>query len=167
MTPSCKKSTAQHTYARVICKIPDLLPLNFFNGFLTVFFHQEFSSTYLKIDKRRLTVFWQQNEATAVVLVLSCLRNVGMVEQELPNCQNLSNITNNKISFSDNCLPCRAAQLGELPTTAGYPWKLSMSAYLQNFATKNAVFTNLRICSIDRKSVLSIENLFYRCREIL
>ena len=38
----------------------------------------------------------------------------------------------------------RAAQLGELSTTAGYPWKLSMSAYLQNFATKNAVFTNLR-----------------------
>ena len=38
----------------------------------------------------------------------------------------------------------RAAQLAELSTTAGYPWKLSMSAYLQNFATKNAVFTNLR-----------------------
>ena len=41
-------------------------------------------------------------------------------------------------------LSIRAAQLGELSTTAGYPWKLSMSAYLQNFATKNAVFTNLR-----------------------
>ena len=40
--------------------------------------------------------------------------------------------------------PLRAAQLAELSTTAGYPWKLSMSAYLQNFATKNAVFTNLR-----------------------
>ena len=56
----------------------------------------------------------------------------------------------------------RAAQLGELSTTAGYPWKLSMSAYLQNFATKNAVFTNLRICSIDRPDFLSLDQIFYR-----
>ena len=33
-------------------------------------------------------------------------------------------------------LNARAAQLAELSTTAGYPWKLLMSAYLQNFATK-------------------------------
>ena len=46
--------------------------------------------------------------------------------------------------WSNIILRCRAAQLVELSMTAGYPWKLSMSAYLQNFATKNAVFTNFR-----------------------
>ena len=71
----------------------------------------------------------------------------------------------------------RAAQLGELSTTAGYSWKLSMSAYLQNFATKNAVFTHscvknlwfhryVTICltraSIDRPDFLSIDQIFYR-----
>ena len=53
-------------------------------------------------------------------------------------------ITSSEFSGSNLMVGIRAAQLGELSTTAGYPWKLSMSAYLQNFATKNAVFTNLR-----------------------
>ena len=65
MTPNCKKITAQHTFARVICKIWDLFALNYF-WWVTeeTFLRREFS--------RKLKKVFEFVLVAALVLVLSC-----------------------------------------------------------------------------------------------
>ena len=54
------------------------------------------------------------------------------------------NTEDTKKVFPQFHVDIRAAQLAELSTTVEYTWKLSISAYVQYFATKNVVFTNMR-----------------------
>ena len=67
MTPNCKKSTAQHTFAGVICKIWDLLHSTIFDGWRRILFfdgHFQLSRKFKKVFEFVLVA--------ALVLVLSC-----------------------------------------------------------------------------------------------